>query len=90
MAEYINREEFGKQILFESNRIQNKQMTTGLSDAYGMLWDFPKADVVERSKVDEAIEDMERYSVAADYEGEKEISKAIDKCVEILKRNIGE
>jgi hypothetical protein len=50
----------------------------------------PNADVIERSKVNEAIEEMERYSIGADYEGAKEISKAIDKCVEILKRNIGE
>ncbi len=92
MAEYIDREEFGKQILFECNRIRNKQMSTGLSDAYGMLWDFPKADVVERSKIDKSIEeinDMAYIGFYAESLGNK-VLVFKDDVLEILKRNVGE
>ena len=47
--------------------------------------ELEKANDELRSKVEEAIEEMERFSIAADYEGKKEVSKAIDKCIEILK-----
>ena len=44
----------------------------------GVINQSPTAGVVERSKIDKAIEEMERNSTCADYEGKKETSKAID------------
>lgn len=81
MAEYINKEE----VLSYS-----KSYNTDGWDSYTPLVvdvedieEIPPADVVERSKIDKAIEEMNNIKLVMDCDEMR------DYCVEILKRNIG-
>ena len=51
---------------------------------------MPPADVVEREKIDEAIKEMELYGDGFDDIGKHNLGSAVENCIEILKRNIGE
>lgn len=43
-----------------------------------------------RSEIDKAIEEMERYGDGFDDIGKHNLGSAVENCIEILKRNIGE
>lgn len=51
---------------------------------------FPTSDVIERSKIDEAIKEMERYSTSFEYANRRDISKAVDYCIGVIQGTIGE
>ena len=86
MGEYIDKKYLDRKFQIDMMALRGGT----IFDTKRIIDSLPTADVIERSKINEAIEEMERYSIGADYEGAKEISKTIDKCIEILKRNIGE
>lgn len=48
---------------------------------------FPTADVIERSKIDKAIEEMDSIDLN---EYADNTYQLVNECIEILKRNIGE
>ena len=79
MKEYIDREEFLKRFNALYHVLDNlEKMLCELIDA-------PKADVIEREKIDKAIEEMGRLANQPISLDQKD---AIDTCIKILKRNI--
>ena len=97
MAQYIDRnliEWYGCD--FEDDSCKNRECS-GCSHAECSHWQvmhIPTADVVEREKIDKAIEEITGYArfhrdkTYNDTERGKYL--AYEKCIEILKRNIGE
>ena len=87
MAEYIDRnliEWYGCD--FENASCENRECS-GCSHAecsHSQVMQIPTADVIERSKIDKAIEEMESIELVMFCDEMR------DYCVEILKRNIGE
>lgn len=47
-------------------------------------------DVVEREKIDKAIEEMERYSTSFEYANRHDLASAVDCCIGMIEKNIGE
>lgn len=91
MAEYIDRE----------GLISKIQLKTGcnFSTANEIVESFPTADVVERSKIDKAIEEISEYaSIWTSYTMDMSKEQIAVRCLndyaaqflDILKRNIGE
>lgn len=93
MAEYINRNGL---IKFLDNIQQPKMpITKGfkyitIDDAIRVVSERPIADVVEREKIDKAIKEMDKLASHKIKPISFDQSVAIDMCIEILKRNIGE
>ena len=93
MVEYIDRNEFLKRFNVLLELLDNLERML-YSDALVKLIDIPVADVIEREKVEKAIEEITRYArfhrdkTHNDTEQGKYL--AYEKCIEILKRNIGE
>ena len=88
MAEYIDRnliKWYGCN--FENASCENRECS-GCSHAecsHTQVMQIPTADVVERSKIDKAIEEM-KMEVYCD----NGFSQGVQRAIEILKRNIGE
>lgn len=59
----------------------------GVSDSQKIVYDIPTADVVEREKIDKAIEEIMEYVKYCD---ENLQAPLISRAIYILKRNIGE
>lgn len=86
MAEYIDREkaiEQAKAVYHCAETIE--ELGNGID---GMLEYLPTADVVEHSKIDKAIEEMQCYLTTSP--SNEEWIDGINYCIEIIKRNIGE
>lgn len=92
MAEYIDREKLYKDLLFGDD--------DDYIEAYskGMIEEAPTADVVERSKIDKAIEEIKEASFKHYFENGEYIGEdteqwgivELDRVLEILKRNMRE
>lgn len=97
MAEYIDRnliEWYGCN--FENDSCKNKDCS-GCSHAecsHSQVMQIPTADVVEREKIDRAIEEIMGYARFHRDKTHNDVEQgkylAYEKCIEILKRNIGE
>lgn len=85
MAEYIDREELSVTPIDITDLPRDKCLMVYLAEDVDSL---PTADVVERSKIDKAIEEIE------DLDNAKYGFESYEQCkaevLEILKRNIGE
>ena len=99
MAEYIDRnliEWYGCD--FEDGSCEHKECSecSQAECSHTQVMQIPTADVVEREKIDKAIEDMANYrdfhkdKVIKDTPLEQGYYLGYCKCLEILKRNIGE
>lgn len=89
MKEYIDREEFLKRFNVLYNVLDNLEKML-YSSPLSELVDIPVADVIEREKIDKAIEEIIEKSFISDIYNDRtddEIIK-VDDVVEILKRNI--
>ena len=89
MKEYIDREEFLKRLNVLYNVLDNLEKML-YSSPLSELVDIPVADVIEREKIDKAIEEIIEKSFISDIYNDRtddEIIK-VDDVVEILKRNI--
>lgn len=91
MKEYIDRNEFLKRLNVLYNVLDNLEKMIYSSQLIELV-DIPVADVIEREKIDKAIEEITGY---ARFHRDKthndtELGKylAYEKCIEILKRNI--
>lgn len=91
MKEYIDRNEFLKRLNVLYNVLDNLEKMIYSSQLIELV-DTPVADVIEREKIDKAIEEITGY---ARFHRDKthndtELGKylAYEKCIEILKRNI--
>lgn len=51
---------------------------------------LPSTDVVEQTKIDNAFEEMQRYSDGFHYMGKRDLENVVENCIKILKWNIGE
>lgn len=96
MAEYIDRDKAFEAVDKRVAELKgDKQFTLPkeicVRGVMKHLVNIPPADVVERSKIDKAIEEMESVYIKLDYyENRLSASYWIRKSIEILKRNIGE
>lgn len=59
----------------------------GVSDSQKIVYDIPTADVVEREKIDKAIEEIEQAICSY---GFCFVSRGMNLALDILKKNIGE
>lgn len=84
MKEYIDREKFLKQFNVLYNVLDNLERML-YSDALVKLIDIPVADVIEREKIDKAIDEMGKLASQPISLDQKD---AIDMCIKIIKRNI--
>lgn len=86
MAEYIDRTELEPDT--EWSEYEDGFVSYSRSQIQGM----PKADVIERSKIDKAIEEINNAEVEVDFMNEHSsgFNSGLSKALEILKRNIGE
>ena len=84
MKEYIDREEFLKRLNALYNMLDNLEKMI-YSSPLSELVDIPIADVVEREKIDKAIEEMGKLVSQPISLDQKD---AINMCIKILKRNI--
>lgn len=80
MAEYIDK----------SVAIQICMNSWDASDAAQDIKDEPPAKVIERSKIDRAIDEIERYSTSFEYANRHDLASAVDYCIGVIQRNIGE
>jgi hypothetical protein len=89
MKEYIARDEFLKRFNVLYNVLDNLERIL-YSDSLVELIDIPVADVIEREKIDKAIEEIIEKSFISDIYNDRTDDKIIkvDDVVEILKRNI--
>ena len=84
MKEYIDREEFLKRLNVLYNVLDNLEKMLYSSQLINLV-DIPKADVVEREKIENAINEMGKLASQPISLDQKD---AIDVCIKILKRNI--
>ena len=84
MKEYIDREEFLKRLNILYNVLDNLEKMLYSSPLIELV-DIPVADVIEREKIDKAIEEMGKLASQPISLDQKD---AIDMCIKILKRNI--
>ena len=87
MAEYIDREEL------ECDTEWSDYFDNYVSYSKLQIENAPTADVVERSKIDKAIEEMEKAEKEANENNcfkSFTMASIYRDCIEILKRNIGE
>lgn len=61
-----------------------------VDDVIKVVAERPTADVVEQKKIDNAIEEMQRYSDGFHYIGKRDLENVVENCIRILKRNIGD
>lgn len=86
MAEYITKEQ-ALETQCEKCPVYNCALKC---NSYTAIKNLPNADVIERSKIDKAITQIKRYSEDCVYAGRRDSIAAVENCIEILKRNIGE
>ena len=84
MKEYIDRGEFLKRLNVLYNVLDNLEKMLYSSQLINLV-DIPKADVVEREKIENAINEMGKLASQPISLDQKD---AIDVCIKILKRNI--
>ena len=84
MKEYIDREEFLKRLNILYNGLDNLEKLLYSSPLIELV-DIPKADVIEREKINKAINEMGKLASQSISLDQKD---AIDMCIKILKRNI--
>lgn len=93
MAEYIDRVEAMNIIAGGKNDKAYFGTTNKDWEVIDFLKDVPTADVIERSKIDKAIEEIEKIDLIV-HDGinhyYKDGEEVIAEVLEILKRNIGE
>jgi hypothetical protein len=98
MAEYIDRNRLKSELLILKDKIEpNTQWQDGYISAMDVakmvVGSQPTADVIERAKIDKAIEEIEKIDLIV-HDGinhyYKDGEEAIAEVLEILKRNIGE
>lgn len=92
MAEYIDRDKLNKK---KKYLFQTQGMPFPKSEYFIKVddfWSIPTSDVIERSKIDKAIEEIEKEEVEVDYMEERKsgFNSGLFRALEILKRNIGE
>lgn len=87
MAEYIERNKMLSKV--KTNYIEDAKNGYDYYDYFLQddLMSEPTADVVERSKIDKAIEEMNNIDLNEYADNSYQL---VNKCIEILKRNIGE
>ena len=84
MKEQIDREEFLKRLNVLYNVLDNLEKILYSSPLVELV-DIPKADVIEREKIENAINEMGKLASQSISLDQKD---AIDMCIKILKRNI--
>ena len=84
MKEYIDREEFLKRLNVLYNVLDNLEKMLYSSPLIELV-DIPKADVIEREKIEKAIEEMGKLANQPISLDQKD---AIDMCIKIITRNI--
>jgi len=91
MAEYIDRvkllDELGESASHHAESGREYQLL--LRDR-NIVREQPTADVVEQEKIDKAIKEMERYSTSFEYVNRHDLADAVDYCIGVIQRNIGE
>lgn len=86
MKEYIDRNEFLKRLNVLYNVLDNLEKMIYSSQLIELV-DIPVADVIEREKIDKAIEEMGKIDLN---EYADNTYQLVNKCIEILKRNVEE
>ena len=89
MAEYIDRTQL------EPDTEWSEYEDGFISYSQSQINSSPTADVIERSKIDEAIEEIGDYNIKTNFTSCSEVfqlgvTRGLDLASEILKRNIGE
>lgn len=87
MAEYIDKEDLKFLEIPIAPVLQGEQVHYEQGFLKEWLESIPTADVIERSKIDKAIEEMERYIADTSY---FYTSEGVKLALKIIKRNIGE
>ena len=91
MAEYIERkillDELSESARHHANNSREESL---LFRDRTIVREQPTADVVEREKIDKAINEMERYSTSFEYVNRHDLADAVDYCIGVIQRNIGE
>jgi len=86
MAEYIDKKQFDRKFIIK----MLSPTTSTIFDVKDIIDELPTADVVEREKIDKAIEEMERYSTSFEYANRHDLASAVDYCIGVIQRNTGE
>ena len=84
MAEYIDRTEL------ETDTEWSEYEDGFVSYSQSQIQGMPKADVIERSKIDKALKEMDDLASHKVHPISFDQSVAIDMCIAIIKRNIRE
>lgn len=90
MAEYINKEDLKFLEIPIAPVLQGEQVHYEKGFLKEWLESVPPADVVERSKIDKAIEEMEKYSTYFEHKNRPDLAGAVDYCIGVIQKNIGE
>lgn len=90
MAEYVDRLKLLPKV--KTEYIEAADLGYGYYDYLLQkdLMDIEPADVVERSKIDKAINKLIQYSESLVYKGRLDLVAIVENCIDILKINIGE
>lgn len=93
MAEYIDKQELIR--LLDNIRQPRRPIIEGfkyitIDEAIRVVQERPTADVVEGKKIDWAFKEMQYYSAGFYYMGKRDLADAVENCIKILRRNIGE
>ena len=95
MAEYIDREKARDAVYARIDELKaDKEFNIAkeicISGVKKYIRAIPTADVIEREKIDKAIEEMERYSTSFEYANRHDLASAVDCCIGMIQKNIGE
>ena len=95
MAEYITKEQGYGAVDLRINELRSDKefnivKEICISGVKKHIETIPTADVVEREKIDKAIEEMERYSTSFEYANRHDLASAVDCCIGMIQKNIGE
>lgn len=83
MAEYIDKKYLDRKFQIDMMALRGGT----IFDTKEIIDSLPTADVIERAKIDKAIEEMDSIDLN---EYADNTYQLVNKCIEILKRNIGE
>jgi len=84
MAEYIDRAKVDYEF------IRTRGGGDMITNLYERILDIPTADVIEHSKIDKVLKEMDDLASHKVRPISFDQSVAIDMCINIIKRNIGE
>lgn len=95
MAEYIDREQARDAVYARIDELRadkefNMAKEICIIGVKKYIKAIPTADVVERENIDKAIEEMERYSASFEYADRHDLASAVDYCIGVIQKNIGE